>query len=407
MAQTRQITLDFSATPEHMPTSFDKEQMEKVFYNLLTNAFKFTPDGGHIRVAIEQKTDTVEVRVTDDGKGIAPENIKKLFVNFFQGDDHDTQNTGYGIGLALSKSIVRLHKGDLTVESETGATCFTVTLPLERLQPVHSGQRSPDGYSLLLVEDNPEVRAFLVESLSPRYEVTACENGLQGWETAVEQIPDIVISDVMMPGIDGFTLCRQLKTDQRTSHIPVILLTAKAAHEHQVSGLQTGADMYIVKPFSIEVLELHIHNLIASREAMRQKFAPMVVLQPHDTGRPGSPTPGEGLPAPSMEQQFLEKITRLIEDNIDNPEFAVPFLSARLGMSQPVLYKKVKAVTNLSVNDFIKFIRLQKAAQLLADERLTVQYIAGAVGYTDSKYFSREFKKQFGKTPSEYAREPR
>jgi ligand-binding sensor domain-containing protein/signal transduction histidine kinase/AraC-like DNA-binding protein/ActR/RegA family two-component response regulator len=410
LSLSRRITLDFTADPDNIAVPFDKEQMEKVFYNLLTNAFKFTPDGGHIRVDIEQKTDTVDVRVTDNGKGIAPENVKKLFVNFFQVDDHNAQNTGYGIGLAFSKSIVKLHKGDLTVESELAAlnrTCFTVTLPLERIQQPPSGTGSKGRYSLLLVEDNADVRSFIVESLSAHYQVTACAGGLQGWETAIEQIPDLIISDVMMPEMDGLVLCRHLKTDQRTSHIPVILLTAKAAHEHQVSGLQTGADMYIIKPFSIEVLELHIHNLIASREAMRQKFTPQVVLQPHhgEGGVTGAGITGTGASGADMEQQFLEKLTRLIEDNIDNPEFAVPFLSSRMGMSQPVLYKKVKAVTNLSVNDFIKFMRLQKAAQMLHDGRLTIQYIAGAVGYTDSKYFSKEFKKQFGKTPSEYARD--
>ena len=373
--------------------------MEKVFYNLLTNAFKFTPDGGNILVSIGQKTDTVDILVIDNGKGIAPENIKKLFVNFFQVDDrHATQNTGYGIGLAFSKSIVKLHKGDLAVESNLSdipgesRTCFTVTLPLGPAQPMTFKTGRKGSYSLLLAEDNVDLRSFIRESLSGDYQVMECVDGLQGWETAIEQIPDLVISDVMMPEMDGLELCRRLKADARTSHIPVILLTAKAAHEHQVSGLETGADMYIIKPFSIQVLELHIHNLLASREAMRKKWTPQVILQPHEPA------------VNAVEELFLEKITRFIEENINNPAFAIPYLAVNMGMSQPVLYKKVKAVTNMSVNDFIRFIRLQKAAQLLQDGQMTVQQIAGAVGYTDPKYFSKEFKRQFGKTPSEYAR---
>jgi len=403
LAEARGMHFGFTTPAEKIEVSFDKTQMEKVIFNLLTNAFKFTSDGGRIDVELETKGQAVEIRVTDNGKGIAPENVKKLFVNFFQVDDRDKdkQNTGYGIGLALSRSIVKLHKGDLTVESEVSGTaagnrtCFTISLPLPVRSrppaPVITGKEQAGRYSLLLVEDNAELRSFISDSLSGDYQVTTCADGGEGWETAIEQIPDIVISDVMMPGIDGLTLCSRLKTDQRTSHIPVILLTAKAAHEHQVSGLATGADIYLVKPFSIQILELHIYNLLAAREVLRKKFAPRIVLQPLTE-------------APGIEDEFLQKITRFIEENTDNPEFAVPYLSASLGMSQPVLYKKVKAVTNLSVNDFIKFIRLQKAAQLVEAGQLSVQQVAAAVGFTDSKYFSKEFKKQFGVTPSDYAK---
>lgn len=396
LARSRGIHLTFTTDRGTIEGSFDREQMEKVFFNLLTNAFKFTPDGGTIGVEVEQKAQQVEIRIADNGKGIAPEHIKKLFVNFFQVDDHNEQNTGYGIGLALSKSIVKLHKGDLAVESRLAAapggnrTCFTVTLPLEPEQT--TVRRTAMGrYTLLIAEDNAELRSFVVQSLEENYDIIACDNGLTAWETAIEQIPDLVISDVMMPGLDGLTLCSRLKADNRTSHIPVILLTARAAHEHQVSGLETGADIYLVKPFSIQVLELHLHNLIATREAMRQKFTPQVVLQPYETA------------AGISEDPFLEKLTRFIEENMADPEFSVPWLSERMEMSQPVLYKKVKAVTNMSVNDFVKFIRLQKAAQLLQGGE-SVQHTAGAIGFTDTKYFSREFKKQFGRSPSEYAK---
>ncbi len=395
-ARSRGIHLSFSANSEMTALSFDNEQMEKVFFNLLTNAFKFTPDGGTIRVELEEKNTELEVRIIDNGKGIAPEYVKKLFQNFFQINDHNAQNTGYGIGLALSRSIVRLHKGELVVESSTGVsgaenrTCFAVRVPLDQKSPALRTPAADNSYTLLVAEDNEELRSFIVDSLAGSYLLIACADGQSAWEAATEQIPDLVISDVMMPGLDGLELCGRLKSDPRTNHIPVILLTAKAAQEHQVSGLEVGADVYLVKPFSQQVLELHIHNLLSTREAMRQKFTPRVILQPYETPE---------LP----EDPFLEKLTKYIETHMGDPEFSIPWLSAKMEVSQPVLYKKVKAVTNLSVNDFIKFIRMQKAAQLLLTGK-SVQETASAIGFTDTKYFSREFKKQFGRSPSEHAK---
>lgn len=457
LAGTRNIKADFIASENDMEVYFDREQLEKVFFNLLSNAFKFTPDGGIISVLIENRKPGVEIRVIDNGKGIAPENLEKLFLNYYQENDDDTQNTGYGIGLALSHSIVELHGGTLQVSSEAvsafnhsdGAeadhnhpkgnrTCFTVVLPAgkahfsenqllpetqrtklpeigddsgyeEKLikaatteatfqgsgslpanQSNRSITRTDRKYSILLVEDNPELRTFIKDALEENYQVIESIHGAKGWESAVENIPDLIISDVMMPEMDGFELCRRLKTDARTSHIPVILLTAKTSTDHQVNGLQQGADIYLTKPFSIPVLELHIRNQLTSRETMRQKFSSEFTLQP------------KNIIINTIDEQFLNKAIQVIEDNMEDPAFGVQVLSTNMTMSQPVLYKKVKALTDMSVNDFIKSIRLKKAAQLLQQDGLTIYEIAYMVGYSDRKYFSKEFKKQFGTTPSEY-----
>jgi signal transduction histidine kinase/DNA-binding response OmpR family regulator/streptogramin lyase len=415
LAQTRRITSDFIATEEDLTVYADPVHLEKVLYNLLSNAFKFTPEGGTISVTLERRAGLVEAKVTDNGKGIAPEHIDKLFVNFFQVDDRDTRNTGYGIGLALSRSIVQLHKGSLTVDSRPDErTCFTVSLRmgfehftkeqlvprehvapgrevLPALEPAAAVERGAGTRkaTLLLVEDNPEVRAFIVQALPAEYRVLESPHGAAGWEAAVTEIPDLIISDVMMPEMDGLTLCGRLKTDPRTNHIPVILLTAKASMTHQVQGLEQGADVYLTKPFSVQVLLLHVRNLLASVETMRRKYGMQM------KGKSGEST---------IPNDFLRTLVSTIEENLDGEDFDIPQLCTKVAMSQSVLYKKVKALTGLSVGDFVRQVRFRKAARLLEGGRLSVYEVAYSVGFNDSKYFSREFKKQFGMTPSEYAK---
>jgi len=305
----------------------------------------------------------------------------------------------------------------LAQNNKTGRTCFTITLlkgnahfapgqlrtdmVLQESRAISSVDDFAENnliqimpgekLTLLLVEDNAEVRTFLAESLCETYEVFQAENGEQGWESATELIPDLIISDVMMAEMDGLTLCKKLKTDERTSHIPVVLLTAKASVSHQVSGLETGADAYISKPFSLKVLELSLRNLLTARELMRQKYSRQVTLEP------------KNIPINTVDELFVNRIIQITEELMDNPEFGVAMLSQKIGMSQSVLYKKLKAVTDMSVNDLLKSIRLKKAAQLLQQHNMTVYEVAYAVGYDDRKYFSKEFKKHFGKTPSEYS----
>lgn len=426
----RNISMVFRHDMEQAPVYFDREQLEKVFFNLLSNAFKFTPDGGRILLHVTHSRQNVVITITDNGRGIAPEYLNKLFTNFFQVQDHGLQNTGYGIGLALSKNIVEQHKGTLTVESEPstpekeGRTCFTVSLPtgakhFEGSRHIVGGTppipaapaktaAAPEEvsntlathtlplFTILIVEDNPELRTLISQTFEDQYQVLESANGADGLATATSQIPDIVISDVMMPEMDGLQFCQALKTDERTSHIPVILLTAKSSQTDHVSGLETGADLYLTKPFSTKVLALNVRNLIASREKMRERYSRQL--------QTAAAMP-DALPN-SFDNAFLEKVMALVEEHMDNPDFGVEMLARKVAMSQPVLYKKLKAVTNMSVNDFVKSLRLKKAAALIRTRQHTVYQVAYMVGYNDRKYFSREFRKQFGKTPSEFADAP-
>ncbi|OQP66538.1 hypothetical protein A3860_13730 [Niastella vici] len=438
LSLARDIKISFIHDAENIPLYFDREQLEKVFFNLLTNAFKFTPPGGQIILHTEMHKRTVSISVKDNGRGIAPQYLDKLFTNFFQVADHGMQNTGYGIGLALSKHIVELHKGKIEVESEPaanggeGKTIFTVTLlqgnahfegmnyllPVtEEAKPVMQTEEMPvtvpvaieqceeagnKKNTILIAEDNPELSALIQQAFISQYYVLVCENGLQGWITATEQLPDLIISDVMMPEMDGFELCEKLKKDERTSHIPVILLTAKSTQSDQVTGLETGADVYITKPFSTKVLELNVRNLLASREKLRRKFS-RHILEENQAEGPLVKTAGDSI-VNTVDKEFLEKIALIIEEHIDDPEFGVELLSKKVAMSIPILYKKIKAVTGMSVNEFVKFIRLKKAAMLLQQGNQTVNEIAFAVGFYDRRHFSREFKKQYGKIPSEYVK---
>ena len=440
------ITTDFVASADHIWLYFDREQLEKVFYNLIYNAFKFTEAGGFINVLIEERKDDVVVTITDNGKGIAPENLKKLFDNYFQENDHGKQNTGYGVGLALAKSITELHKGIIDVDSKVLSsgekrTSFSVKLlkgnthfhqehsrkqlqpvfpALKRPAPVIGDDRSqpilnpvinPGGKKpvILLVEDNHDVRQFIAGSLLDNYEVITAENGVNGLALAINSIPDVIVSDVMMPEMDGFTLCNTLKADERTSHIPVILLTAKATGDSHISGLKMGADIYLTKPFSIEVLLLQVNNLLQAGQRIRdnyarqiragQQLAKTVPAQQNTEDLQTRKLPG------FVDDAFLNKVIALIEKNIDNVEFGVPELANQVGMSQPVLYKKLAALTGLSVNDFIKSVRMSNALNLLKQRQYTIYEVAYMVGFTDRKYFSKEFKKQYGKAPSEFVEE--
>jgi ligand-binding sensor domain-containing protein/signal transduction histidine kinase/CheY-like chemotaxis protein len=440
IAGIKNITAKLNASTKEIAVWFDKEQMQKVLYNLLSNAFKFTPDGGLIEVALQENAASVIIQVTNNGKGIAKENLDKLFDNYFQENDYGQRNTGYGIGLALSKSIVELHKGIIRVSSqvqehdEDYLTIFTVELlkgnkhftreqltayskpepvinfsqtaiPMQvNEMPLKNEDATGGKSTLLIVEDNQSIRTFIKDILQNEYNILESADGQVGWELATEHIPDLIISDIMMPVMDGFTFCEKLKTDIRTSHIPVILLTAKTSVANQVSGLQAGADVYLTKPFSIEVLELQVRNLLASKERIRKQFSTLLSMPEKTPEMNAVNGIEEQKPAlHPLDEAFLNELIRLVEDNIEKTDFGVAMLSKLVAMSQPVLLKKIKAITGMSANDFVKSLRLKKACRLLLENRYTVYEVAFMVGYENSKYFSREFKKEFGKTPTEFA----
>ena len=424
LAEDKQIDYRFESEVDKLEVFFDKDHLEKVVFNLLSNAFKFTPENGKIILHIAQIENEVKLQVIDNGKGISESNINQLFTKFFQVYNDEVANSGYGIGLALSKNIVELHKGTISVTSNTAdpenrKTTFTVVLPLGSAHldsntiipeymnsdnPVHYYLQSAANdiiaapkeevgekkYTLLVIEDNVELRNFIRESFEQHYRVLQAKNGLDGLEIALEQLPDLIISDVMMPEMDGLELCRRIKSDERINHIPVILLTARAAYIHQINGYEKGADAYITKPFSIQILALNVKNILGTKEATRQKFVRDILLNP------------EPVKVETPDDRFLAKLMKVIEENIDNSEFDVTALTVEVGMSKTVLYKKVQAITNLSVADLIKTVRLKQAAYLLEQNQMGIAEIAFAVGFNDRKYFSKEFKKQYEMSPSEY-----
>ncbi|WP_377164667.1 hybrid sensor histidine kinase/response regulator transcription factor [Mucilaginibacter terrae] len=428
VADAKHITYSFNNFAGDTALYFDSLQMEKVFFNLLSNAFKFTHEGGVINVEVKDEGREVGIYITDNGQGIPFHHQEKLFTNFYQAGEHHQQNSGSGVGLAFSKSIVELHHGAISFESlpeehgRNGSTCFKVSLlkgsshfepdelvvdaneiyePFEtetrylpetaRFPDLEIINNSESKYTVLIVEDNNEVREFLVESLKETYTVQGCENGSTGFITAINSIPDLVISDVMMPEMDGMELCGKLKADERTSHIPVILLTARATTIHQVSGLTTGADAYITKPFSLQLLKLNVHNLLAARKVMQNKFSQQVTLQPKD------------VVINNVDEAFLSKLMKIVEDKMEDSEFDVMALSVEIGMSRPVLYRKIKGLTDLSVADFLKVTRLKRAATLLVQNKMGIADIAFSVGFSNRKHFSKEFRKQFGCAPTAYA----
>jgi DNA-binding response OmpR family regulator len=430
-ALAKNIQLQFQYPTTNLTTYFDPQQLEKVFFNLLNNAIKFTQEGGLVTLSVLETDKKIHVQVSDNGRGIHPEYLDKLFTNFFQVADHGIQNTGYGIGLALSKNIIEMHHGDISVKSiptnkqDQGHTSFTVVIlkgnkhfeqkeisstKAENLteesnkvttksileNQTHNAVKTR--FSLLIAEDNPDLSELLAETFEDQYEIILCKNGLEAWGKSIVEIPDLILSDVMMPLMDGFELCEKLKTDARTSHIPVILLTAKTTQDDQIAGLENGADSYLTKPFSTKVLELHIRNLLTLRENMRQKFG----LQISSIPSANETVEEDKHFMSTLDKEFYDKVVELIHEHMEDPEFGVTMLSRKVAMSAPILYKKLKAVSDLSVNDFIKLIRMKKAAELLIKKELTIAEIAYQVGYNDRKYFSKEFKKQYGVTPTDF-----
>lgn len=428
-ARARHVLLNLDADTSKIEFAFDRDELEKVFCNLLHNAFKFTPAGGAISVSVGKvdlaTTDanvapSLRVVIEDNGIGIPSEDLPKIFNRFFQVEHSNINESGFGIGLALAKGIIQLHGGSINVESREadvtrpGFTRFTILLPLTPL-PGYTSEETPalardgsdenellqtdetDGSDarhnkpmIMLVEDNVEIRTCLKEILSPSYEILEANHGKEAWPVIAEQLPDLIVSDIAMSEMDGLELTRLVKNDERTNHIPVILLTARSTTEHHVEGIGIGADDYITKPFHAQILLLKIRNLIASREKLKEKYHRVVTLEPvHEE-------------VEDPENKFLTKLKNILEANLTDPDFNVTKLVTEIGMSRPVLFRKIKMLTGLSVIDLIRSTRLKKAEMLLKQKRMTISEVAFTVGFNDPKYFSKSFRSQFGKTPTEY-----
>lgn len=424
LADTKHIDLVFIADTDTLLCSFDQDKLEKIMNNLLSNAFKFTPDRGQVTVNISTTAAYISIAVIDNGRGISEEELKDIFIPFKQ-TKHNNES-GTGLGLTYTKSLVELHGGTITANSRRDTagnrTEFHVTLPVhtdkltsptadvliatEQLPAeviateTQAGERTPDlSYlstekaTILIAEDNPEMREYLVNYFEPHYHILEAPDGKTGLELVHKNMPDLVISDVMMPNMDGITFCSTLKSDILAAHIPVILLTARSLPEYEMEGLKIGADDYITKPFNIDLLGLKVKNQILNRIRLQEKFRLKVAVSPTE------------IDVQSPDEKLIQKILQYVEDNISDTDLKIDTVCESIGLSRAQLYRKMKALTGYSMADMIREVRLKRAQQLLRDKKFNISEITYMVGFSDTDYFRKAFKAKFGQSPTEYARQ--
>jgi len=413
----------------------DRDKVEKIVFNLVTNALKFTPRGKNVTVSVRKKTDSLELIVADQGTGLSKEKMKNLFARF-SSDDREvmTLQPGTGIGLSLSRELAELHRAELTAESEEGkGATFRVIFRLgfshfdnetefvlaDGQNPLRSRQKSEvlheedeepetgeededDEPVLLFIEDNEELRSFIKIILSDGFHVIEAGNGLEGFEIARSQLPDIIITDLMMPEMDGLELARRLKEEVTTSHIPVVVLTAKTDLDTQVEALRRGADDFITKPFSSTYLRARIENILQQRKKLQELFlSSLADYKGSRAGKPVDITPSEPL-IESYDDRLMKDLMEVMEENIDNSALTVDELVSKMGIGRSVFFKKLKSLTGLAPVEFIREVRVKRAAQLIESGEYTISQVTYMVGCNDPRYFSRIFKQRFGITPSEY-----
>ncbi|KJD37248.1 histidine kinase [Tamlana sedimentorum] len=415
-AYNKNIHFNFNTEIDAISGWLDKDKCDKILYNLLSNAIKFTQKYGHVDLFVgfknNDKTHLI-IEVSDDGIGIPKKSQEKIFNRFYQATNSKENNTGSGIGLSLVKALVDLHKGEISVKSKpkTGSV-FTVLLPITRdfysedevfeiekneENFVPFNDKTPKNLStnteikqkILVIEDNLELRNYLIDYLSDYYQVFEAENGEEGLQLCRKIKPILCVADVMMPVKDGLEFCKELKNDESISHIPVILLTALSENEDKVRGFDLGADGYLVKPFDPALLKSRISNIVKTRFDLKAKFS-------GDTDSEISL-----LVNSPIDEAFMEKLANIIDNNIENPDLTTSYLCDKLGVSSSKLYRKIKALTDLSPNEFIRTVRLKKSAQLLKTKKYNVSEVTNLVGFNDPLYFSRRFKQQFGFPPSQ------
>lgn len=443
LAEKKEIELSFHSDRENILVFTDRDKVEIILFNLLSNAFKFTANGGHIAVrlsgpamTVEDGMEMVQLAVSDNGCGIPQDKIPWIFDRFFQADDMGVAGQeGTGIGLAIVKEFVGMHRGRISVSSAVGqGSTFTVYLRMgkdhfdpdelvkesealsetettaktgrkEAGKKTHRARVSPKDNSgpakekarrlLLVVEDNDDLRTFISKCLQEDFRILEARHGEEGLEIATASIPDLVVSDVMMPHMDGYELCRKLKADERTSHIPIILLTVRAALEDRVEGFQTGADDFITKPFNMHELLVRVKNLIRQRERLKERYKSRYLFV--RSGDQGVSTSGF-----SSDELFLAKARDFVTRNLSDPDLNIKQFSRHMAMSHSQLYRKLKALVDCTPSGMIRSFRLQLAAELIASRKGSISEIAYAVGFNNPSYFTECFRKQFGCLPSEY-----
>ncbi|PBJ08234.1 two-component regulator propeller domain-containing protein [Flavobacterium sp. ACN6] len=418
----------FETSEEEILVYFDRYKLERVFYNLISNAFRYTPKGGSIHIKINHDHENLFIAVEDSGVGISEEHIDKIFNLFFEIPMHNqvqkNYNKGTGIGLSIVKNIVKLHKGTINVTNKTsGGVIFKVALPLGRnhlsdneiitdfkisddisqyTAQLESSETienediedllvNDEKQTILIVEDHKILRKFMKNLLKKDYNIIEAENGKIALDKALKFVPNLIISDVIMPEMVGTELCSKIKENIKTSHIPVILLTSRSSLVYKFEGLESGADDYISKPFNLMEFKLRVKNLLNSTERLKLKFSSEDSFIPSE------------ITVSSLDEELLKKAFKIVEENISNEQFDIPFFCSELGVSRTMLFLKVKAWTNFTPNEFIHEIRLKRAAQLLEQNKLNVSEISYKVGFNNPKYFSKCFQKKYGETPSQYA----
>ncbi|TXD46757.1 hybrid sensor histidine kinase/response regulator transcription factor [Polaribacter sp. IC073] len=431
LANYREIDYSFKSNEEVLDVWFDVVNLKKVIFNLLSNAFKFSADSSKIKIRIstvekgKKKQPFVKIEIKDTGRGIPKKNLKFVFDRFYQIERDENSRSGTGIGLALAKSVIELHSGSIKVKSkEEEGTSFIILVPFgnahltedqmisesNEIENINFYEDASVDYlqekaknvaavkpeindnipTLLLVEDNTEVRFFIKQIFEGNHNILEAENGAIALEIAKNNAIDLIISDVMMPIMNGIELCKNIKKDVITSHIPVLLLTAKTSQDSQKEGYKIGADAYVTKPFDASILEQKVKNLLQTRQNLIKKFKKEIILKPKE------------LEITSADEIFLQKSITLIEENINNADFTINDFINELGMSRSALYRKLKALTGQSITEFIRTIKLKRAAQLIAQTKLTISEIAFDLGFNDLKHFRKSFKKLFNELPSQY-----
>ncbi len=417
IATKRKIKVEL-ITPAPIRLCADIYKVERICYNLLSNALKYTSEGGSITIKAKSTDETVEICIKDTGKGIAKEDIKHIFDRFYQ--VKNSNKDGTGIGLAIVKAFTELQGGTAKVESEVGkGSEFTITLPKrvagDNFQPAEetytmndfldessavtdistenkvskiTSDRQEDKPRVLVIDDNADIRAYATALLGDEYDVMEASDGSEGLKKAVREVPDVVVCDVMMSGMDGLECCKHLKSDSLTCHIPVILLTAKTLDEHRAEGYAYGADAYLTKPFNGNVLKARIKNLITNRKLMKIVF-----------GNDAQQEPMEAV-AQSAESQFVEKFRTIIQGNLGNSDLNVETISHEMGISRAQLYRKIKSITGISPNDIIREARMKRADRLLETTDKSVSEIAYEVGFSSPSYFTKCYREFFGRTPN-------
>ena len=466
LSEEKDITLKIESEKEYIEVYIDKEKMLKILSNILSNAFKFTPQNGKITVSVsechaelgsasfiydkipdpaiksgwqvrnDKLKNFVEIKIRDTGIGIPADEIPKLFDRFYQVDSSFTkEHEGTGIGLALTKELIELHHGSISVQSENGKwTEFTLYIPLgkdhltdenivqnkktdktkdlmkedyyfiedtlkERGDEIEVDSSKEEKNIILIVEDNYDMREYIKESLGDDYFIEEAVNGEQGIRKAEDIIPDLIISDMMMPKMDGNEMTRILKSDERTSHIPVIILTAKSGQENKLEGLKTGADDYLTKPFDIRELQIRIKNLISLRKKLQQKISRIGInsLEQKDDNISDKP-----VKLRSIDEKFLNKIRNIVNEHISEENFSIEELGNEIGMSRSQVLRKIKALTGKSPSLYVRSIRLLKAKEMIENGDGNISEIAYSVGFSSPVYFSKCFKEEFGYSPKNF-----